>query len=58
MKGYPFEVPITTKVIEGVVLADQAYTFDWAARKVRRIGRAPESVVVAVTDLVSTLVQG
>ena len=58
VKDYPFEVPISTKVIHGVVLSDQAYTFDWSVRHVRFIGRAPEAVVREVGELVATLARG
>ena len=57
-KGYPFEVPISTKAIRGVVLADQAYTFDWQARRTRFIGRAQEAVVAQAGELVATLARG
>jgi len=33
VKGYPFEVSISTPNIKGVVLADQVKSLDWQARK-------------------------
>jgi mRNA interferase MazF len=46
VKGYPFEVPISTKSgIRGVVLADQIKSLDWRARKA-------EFVEAAATDMV------
>jgi len=32
-KGYPFEVKISGKAINGVVLSDQVKSFDWRSRK-------------------------
>lgn len=58
VKGYPFEVPLSTRKIRGVVLADQAYTFDWAARRPRFIGKAPEAVVRQVGELIALIAQG
>ena len=57
-KGYPFEVGLTTTKIKGVVLADQAYTFDWKSRRAEFIGKAPASVVEDVGNLVATLARG
>ena len=37
VKGYPFEVPVKTKTITGVALADQIRSVDWSARKAERI---------------------
>jgi mRNA interferase MazF len=36
-KGYPFEVHIKTKKIEGYVLVDQIKTIDWSERKIENI---------------------
>jgi mRNA interferase MazF len=33
VKGYPFEVPIQTKSVSGVVLSDHLKNLDWQARK-------------------------
>ena len=44
-KGYPFEVPFVAQAMRGVVLADQAHSFDWRARHVVRAGKVPEAVV-------------
>ncbi|MEW5945620.1 MAG: type II toxin-antitoxin system PemK/MazF family toxin [bacterium] len=46
VKGYPFEVPIPSGLkISGVVLADQAKSLDWKARKAELLCRLPEDVV-------------
>ena len=58
LKGYVFEVPISAGCIQGAVLADQAYTFDWHARRPTFVARAPEAVVSKVAELISILAQG
>jgi len=37
VKGYPFEVIINDKAINGVVLCDQIRSMDWKARKANKI---------------------
>lgn len=44
-KGYPFEVPVHGKKIDGVVLADRVKNLDWRARKARFIEKADNSVL-------------
>jgi len=58
VKGYPLEVRISVDAVQGVVLADQAYTFDWYARRPTFAGRAPSAVVSQVGELISILAQG
>jgi mRNA interferase MazF len=41
IKGYPFEVPIASAKIEGVVLSDQVKSLDWRARNAAFAARAP-----------------
>ncbi len=38
VKGYPFEVPIQTKSVKGVVLSDHLKNLDWNARGTVRTG--------------------
>jgi len=48
-KGYPFEVQIPEGMgVEGVVLADQVRSLDWRARRVEKICKVPEKVVLEV----------
>lgn len=55
-KGYPFEVPLPAGfVVNGVVLADQAKSLDWAARHTRLVSRAPAPVVAEVLAKLATL---
>ncbi len=58
VKGYPFEVPVSAKAVHGVVLADQAYTFDWRARRTKFVGRAPEATIAKAGEFVATLARG
>ncbi|HTV64433.1 MAG TPA: endoribonuclease MazF [Bryocella sp.] len=55
IKGYPFEVAISSRRIEGVVLADQVRSLDWRAREFTFADRAPEAAIVAVKELLMTL---
>ncbi|MEW6203436.1 MAG: type II toxin-antitoxin system PemK/MazF family toxin [bacterium] len=46
IKGYPFEIPIPSGLkISGVVLADQAKSLDWKARKAELLCRLPHDIV-------------
>ena len=38
--GYPFEVPIETEAVTGVVIADQVKSVDWKARGARYAAKA------------------
>jgi mRNA interferase MazF len=54
--GYPFEVALPTGFpVVGVVLADQARSVDWRARRSSVIARAPDEVVRSVGGLVARL---
>ena len=44
VKGYPFEVAIEGKKIQGVVLSDQIKCLDWKARNAVYVEKAPEEV--------------
>ncbi len=55
-KGYPFEVKIKEKKIQGVILADQVKSLDWKKRKAKFIVKVPLSVINNVIELLSTLV--
>ncbi|MCZ6753916.1 MAG: type II toxin-antitoxin system PemK/MazF family toxin [Gemmatimonadetes bacterium] len=47
-KGYPFEVQLPERPVEGVVLADHLRSTDWQARQAEIIGRVPARVVADV----------
>ena len=44
VKGYPFEVAVEGKRVQGVVLSDQIKCLDWKARKAKFAEKATESV--------------
>jgi len=52
IKGYPFEVLIETKGIQGAVLCDQIRSLDWKERKAKFIASLPP---VIVEDVLSKL---
>lgn len=56
IKGYPFEVPISSKKISGVVLADQVKNLDWRARNVEFISAAPEEVIADISEKLGLLI--
>jgi mRNA interferase MazF len=56
IKGYPFEVSITSPEIEGVVLADQIKNLDWKVRNAKLIAKTNPVIVQEVIDLFNTLI--
>ncbi len=44
-KGYPFEVQVSAKKINGVILADHLKNLDWKARKIKFIERVSSKVI-------------
>jgi mRNA interferase MazF len=49
IKGYPFEVELPERLgIEGAVLVDQVKSLDWRARKAKKLGRLPSSLLKEV----------
>ncbi|MCF7915421.1 MAG: endoribonuclease MazF [Spirochaetaceae bacterium] len=57
VKGYPFEVALQGKKIEGVVLSDQVRTLDWKSRRARLIEKVPEETFTAVQEKLLVLLQ-
>jgi mRNA interferase MazF len=58
IKGYPFEVVIPRGLdVTGVVLADQARSLDWRARRAELIGTLPERTVVEVLEKLGALLE-
>lgn len=45
VKGYPFEVVVHDKKVNGVVLSDHVRSLDWRARNVKFIVKAKSSVI-------------
>jgi mRNA interferase MazF len=55
-KGYPFEVPIRGKKIDGVVLSDHLENLDWKARKAKFIEKAQSSVMAECIEKLAALI--
>jgi mRNA interferase MazF len=55
IKGYPFEVAIVTKAIQGVALTDHLKNLDWKARGVRFSGTVPTTVLEEISDKIVAL---
>jgi mRNA interferase MazF len=56
IKGYPFEVIIPQGLkVTGAILADQAKSLDWKARKAELICKLPQVVVNDVLKKLNTL---
>jgi mRNA interferase MazF len=58
VKGYMFEVPIPEGLpVSGVVLADQAKSFDWQTRRAEFICQMPNDVFVQVVAAIERLLK-
>ncbi len=57
IKGYPFEVAISTKAVKGVALSDHLKNLDWKSRGVGLAGRATPSILDQVTANIAALLQ-
>ena len=58
VKGYMFEVPIPEGLpVSGVVLADQAKSFDWQTRRAEFICQMPNDVLVQVVATIERLLK-
>lgn len=55
VKGYPFEVAIQTKSIQGVALADHLKNLDWRARGIRFSGKVSSAALDEVTAKIAAL---
>jgi|ERR1017187_3786291 mRNA interferase MazF len=58
IKGYPFEVVIKAKKIDGAILADQIKNVDWRARNVSFIERASSALLLQTQEYIELLVAG
>ena len=56
VKGYPFEVAISGKKINGVVLSDHLKNLDWKVRKARFIEKAPKESLEQCLMKISALI--
>jgi mRNA interferase MazF len=55
-KGYPFEVRIINKKIDGVVLSDQIKNLDWGKRNIVFITKSKKEELEEVIDKVKVLI--
>lgn len=55
-KGYPFEVPVQTKKVSGVILADHVRSLDWQSRNTKYIAKAKPVALKEVRTKLSLLV--
>ncbi len=55
-KGYPFEVKIYQKRINGVVLADQVKSLDWKSRNVEFISKLSKEELDEVIEKLTLLI--
>lgn len=55
-KGYPFEVPLASSGIEGVVLSDHVKSLDWNLRDAEFVGKAEVAVVRLVLKNIEKLI--
>lgn len=57
IKGYPFEIPVVSARVQGVVLADQIRSMDWRVRQFTLIERAHADLVQAVQQSLGALLR-
>ena len=55
VKGYPFEVAITSGSVQGVVLSDHLKNLDWRERNATYKGKASTTVLKDVMHKIATL---
>jgi mRNA interferase MazF len=55
-KNYPFEVKITNKKIDGVVLSDQVKSLDWTKREIDFIVKAADDEINEVICKINALI--
>jgi mRNA interferase MazF len=56
IKGYPFEVIVSGKKINGAVLSDHLKNLDWKIRRAKFIEKAPKEVVEQCSMKISALI--
>lgn len=55
VKGYPFEVSINARRVQGVILADQIRSLDWRTRQFTLIEQAPKDTLDTVVQTLALL---
>jgi mRNA interferase MazF len=56
-KGYPFEVRLVGKKINGAVLSDQVKNLDWKVGNAQLIEQAPAETIIEVQEKLTLLIQ-
>ena len=56
IKGYPFEVEVSGKKINGAILSDHLKNLDWKAREIKFIEKAKKHVLEEVVSKISALI--
>ena len=56
-KTYPFEIPLVSDNINGVILSDQIKSFDWNKRNLKFISKTRKDIVLEVVKKVITLIK-
>ncbi len=56
IKGYPFEVQVTSDLIQGVILSDQVRNLDWRARHAQMIEKATSKAIDQVIQNLELLI--
>ncbi len=54
-KGYPFEVLLSTKKVQGVILSDQIRSVSWVERSVRKVAVLEKDALEEVLEKVKIL---
>lgn len=55
-KGYPFEVTVSVKNIQGALLVDQLRSIDWIERKVAKVGKVSASTFLEIQEKLKVLI--
>lgn len=56
-KGYPFEVAVAVKKIQGVILSDQVKSLDWRAREARFEEKVDRATIEEVLGKIEALIR-
>lgn len=57
VKGYPFEIEVKEKIINGCVLSDQVKSLDWTVRNVEFIEKIEDEKLNDVIDNILLLIE-
>jgi len=56
IKGYPFEVVVSSSKIKGAILADHLKNLDWKARRAQFIEKSEPHILIECLEKISTLI--